>query len=377
MEQEAGWEVPCKCILLPFPVSPLPSPGNLGPERGSVSHCWPPPGSHSLRYFYTAVSRPGLGEPRFIAVGYVDDRQFVSYDSDAETPRMEPRAPWVEREGPEYWEKETRKARNTGKNFKLNLKTLLGYYNQSDDEPHTLQWMYGCDMGPDKSLLRGYCQEAYDGRDYISLNEDLRSWTANDAVSQISKLKSEIVNEADHQRAYLQGPCIDWLHRYLELGNATLLRSDPPKAHVAHHPGSKGDVTLRCWARGFYPADITLIWRREEEEQTQDMELVETRPSGDGTFQKWASLVVPSGEEHKYTCHVYHEGLAEPLTLRWEPPQSTVLIMAVIAGPVLLGAVVIGAVVAVVMKRRRNTGGKGGYYHVVALDICLVGLSKG
>ena len=26
----------------------------------------------------TAVSRPGLGEPRFISVGYVDDTQFVS-----------------------------------------------------------------------------------------------------------------------------------------------------------------------------------------------------------------------------------------------------------------------------------------------------------
>nr|XP_048296748.1 H-2 class I histocompatibility antigen, D-37 alpha chain-like isoform X6 [Myodes glareolus] len=319
--------------------------------------------SHSLRYFYTAVSRPGLGEPRFIAVGYVDDTQFVRFDSDAETPRMEPRALWMEQEGPEYWEKETGKARNTGKNFKWNLQTLRGYYNQSDDEPHTLQWMYGCDMGPDGRLLRGYCQEAYDGRDYISLNEDLSSWTANDAASQISKRKSEKVDEADHQRAYLQGPCIDWLHRYLQLGNATLLRSDPPKAHVTHHTRSKGEVTLRCWALGFYPADITLTWQREEEEQTQDMELVETRPSGDGTFQKWASLVVPSGEEHKYTCHVHHEGLPEPLTLKWEPPQSTVPIMAVIAGLVLLGALtIIVAVVAVVRKRRRNTGGKGGNY---------------
>ncbi|XP_075835407.1 H-2 class I histocompatibility antigen, D-37 alpha chain-like isoform X7 [Microtus pennsylvanicus] len=188
--------------------------------------------SHSLRYFSTIMSRPGLGEPRFIAVGYVDDTQFVRYDSDAETPRMEPRAPWVEQEGPEYWDRETRKARNTGKNFKLNLQTLRGYYNQSDDEPHTLQWMYGCDMGPDGRLLRGYCQEAYDGRDYISLNEDLRSWTATDAASQISKLKSEMVNEADHQRSYLQGPCIDWLQRYLQLGNATLLRSEPPHSMV-------------------------------------------------------------------------------------------------------------------------------------------------
>ncbi|XP_028743791.1 H-2 class I histocompatibility antigen, L-D alpha chain-like isoform X2 [Peromyscus leucopus] len=317
-------------------------------------------GSHSLRYFHTIESRPGLGEPRFISVGYVDDTQFVRFDSDAETPRYEPRAPWMEREGPEYWERNTGIAKNNEQIFRVNLRTLLGYYNQSEGGSHTIQSMHGCDMGSDGRLLRGYRQDAYDGRDYLALNDDLRTWTAADTAAQITRRKLEQAGEAERLRAYLEGTCVEWLLRYLENGKDALQRTDPPKAHVTHHPILKGDVTLRCWALGFYPAEISLIWQRDGEDLIQDMELVETRPSGDGTFQKWAAVVVPSGEEQRYTCHVVHEGLTQPLTLRWEPPQSTVHIWAIIA--VLLGAVIIGGVVAFVRKRRRNTGGKGGNY---------------
>ncbi|XP_054566242.1 saoe class I histocompatibility antigen, A alpha chain-like isoform X1 [Eptesicus fuscus] len=291
-----------------------------------------PPGPHSMRYFSTIWSRPGRGEPRFISVGYVDDTQFVRFDSDAASGRMEPRAPWmqqpwVERERPGYWEEQTLAVKGTAQTFRVNLQTALGYYNQSEDGSHTLQVLSGCDLGPDGRLLRGYSQYAYDGTDYIALNEDLTSWTAADMAAQITKRKWEA--------------------------------ADPPKAHVTHHPVSAREVTLRCWARGFYPADISLTWQRDGEDQTQDMELVETRPAGDGTFQKWAAVGVPPGEEQRYTCHVQHEGLPEPLTLRWEPPPQTFIsIILGIAG----GLVLLGAVAGAVMWGRRRSGGKGGSY---------------
>nr|AAA39552.1 MHC H-2K antigen [Mus musculus]AIC84003.1 MHC H-2K antigen [Mus musculus] len=321
-------------------------------------------GPHSLRYFYTTVSRPGLGEPRFISVGYVDNTEFVRFDSAAENPRDEPRVRWMEQEGPEYWERETQKSKGQKESFRVDLRTALRYYNQSKGGSHTLQVMYGCDVGSDWRLLRGYLQYAYDGRDYIALNEDLKTWTAADMAAQITRHKWEQAGAAELYKAYLEGECVESLRRYLELGNATLLRTDSPKAHVTHHSRPKDKVTLRCWALGFYPADITLTWQLNGEELTQDMELVETRPAGDGTFQKWASVVVPLGKEQNYTCHVYHEGLPEPLTLRWEPPPSTVSNTVIIAVLVVLGAAIVtGAVVAFVMKmRRRNTGGKGGDY---------------
>nr|CAD7711844.1 B [Macaca mulatta] [Macaca mulatta] len=323
-------------------------------------------GSHSLRYFSTAVSRPGRGEPRFISVGYVDDTQFLRFDSDAASPRMEPRAPWAEQEGPEYWEEQTRIAKDITQSFRVSLGNLRGYYNQSEAGSHTLQWMYGCDLGPEGRLLHGYHQFAYDGKDYIALNGDLRSWTAADMAAQNTQRKWEAAREAERMRAHLEGTCVEWLRRHLENGKETLQRADPPKTHVTHHPVSDHEATLRCWALGFYPAEITLTWQRDGEDQTQDTELVETRPVGDGTFQKWAAVVVPSGEEQRYTCHVQHKGLPEPLTLRWEPSsQSTIPIVGIVAGLAVLAVVVTGAVVAAVMWRRKSSGGKGGSYSLL------------
>ncbi|XP_054424588.1 patr class I histocompatibility antigen, A-126 alpha chain-like [Pteronotus mesoamericanus] len=295
-------------------------------------------GLHSLRYFDTAVSGSSRGEHRYIHAGYVDDTQFVRFDSHDKSPRPEQR--WVQRpwlaDEPQHLDRYMRNARDNAQNFRMSLINLRGYYNQSEEGSHTIQVLYGCDVGPDGRFLRGYSQFAYDGADYLSLSEDLRSWTAADSAAQITWRKWEEAGEAEHYRTFLAWECVQWLRSNLQ----AVPRSAPPETHVTHHPISEREVTLRCWARGFYPAEIALTWQREGVEMTQDMELVETRPGGDGTFQKWAAVVVPSGEEQRYTCRVQHEGLPAPLTVRWVPPSQPK------AGLVLLGAAVAGAVVA-------------------------------
>ena len=85
--------------------------------------------------------------------------------------------------------------------------------------------MYGCDEGPDGLLLRGYKQYGYDSRDYLALNEDLRSWTAANTAAQITKRKWEEEGYAESLRNYLEGTCVEWLLRYLENGKDTLLRA--------------------------------------------------------------------------------------------------------------------------------------------------------
>uniref|UniRef100_A0A8D0NW82 Ig-like domain-containing protein n=1 Tax=Sus scrofa TaxID=9823 RepID=A0A8D0NW82_PIG len=277
--------------------------------------------------------------------------------SEAQNPRMEPRAPWVEQEGQEYWDGETQRAKDLVQNFRRNLMILRGYYNQSETGSHTLQLTYGCEEGSHGGPLHAHWQYAYDGEDYITLNEDLSSWTAADMAARVTQRKWDKSRAHERFKSYLEGTCVEWLRRYLENGREMLQRADPPKAYVTCHPSSDNKVTLRCWALGFYPKEISLTWRREGQDQSQDVEVVETRPSGDGTFQKWAALVVPPGEEQSYTCHVQHEGLQEPLTLRWEPSRlSAITIVGIVAGLVLLGAVI------TVIWKKRFSGRKRGSY---------------
>ncbi|XP_036894035.1 HLA class I histocompatibility antigen, alpha chain F-like [Sturnira hondurensis] len=333
--------------------------GTLALTQTGAYECPP-----TLKYFSTIVSGPGRGKYRYLVVGYVDDTEVVRFDSDGARPRLEPRVPWLqqrwaEQEGARFWEEQTHAVRDYGQGFRAILNNLRAHYNQSEDGSNTFQDMSGCVVGLDRRLLRLYSQYAYDGIEYLALNVDLRSETAADTAVHITANRDLVQNpNAEGWKLCLEGLCESWLHLFLAMGKETLLRADPPKAHLTHHPISDHEVTLKCWALGFYPADITLTWQREGEDLTQDMELVETRPAGDGTFQKWAAVVMPPGEEQRYTCHVQHQGLPEPLTLRWEPPPQTTMTFMVIVG-IAAALGVLGAVAAGAVMWRRKCSGRG------------------
>lgn len=120
-------QVPC-----PTPLQAC-APALGSPGKGRGSHSTSPPGSHSLLYYITTTSGPGVREPRVIIVGYVDDTEFMSFDSDTESSRTEPRGSWVKRMGQKFWEEEI----NLAKNFVLwgreDLQLAMSIYNHSDD----------------------------------------------------------------------------------------------------------------------------------------------------------------------------------------------------------------------------------------------------
>ncbi|XP_053336801.1 BOLA class I histocompatibility antigen, alpha chain BL3-7-like [Clarias gariepinus] len=107
-----------------------------------------------------------------------------------------------------------------------------------------------------------------------------------------------------------------------------------------------------------------ITWQKDGEDVHEDVELRETLPNQDGSFQKRSILKVPAEElqKHTYTCVVQHSSLEKELVR--EVPKgggSIAIITAVVAALVALVAVVAGIVVWKKKnsgERRKETDGK-------------------
>ncbi|XP_077779574.1 major histocompatibility complex class I-related protein 1-like [Podarcis muralis] len=280
--------------------------------------------SHSLRYFYTAVSEPGQGLPQFIAVGYVDDQPFVQYDSD--TQEALPQVPWIrkaEKEDPQYWEMSTQLFQGAERVLRRNLVTLQTRFNQSGGFP-SLQEMLGCELRSD-GRKEGYWQFGYNGRDFIAFDKKTLTWTAADTEAQVTKGRWDAelaLNQ--YYKAYLEEICIEWLKRHLDYGKETLLRTEAPVVKVTKKADYDGLETLVCQVHGFYPKEIDANWVKDGEVWQEGTLRGLVAPNSDGTYYLLLSVQIDPEERERFRCRVEHDSLEKPLDVAWEKePGST------------------------------------------------------
>uniref|UniRef100_G1S1N4 Ig-like domain-containing protein n=1 Tax=Nomascus leucogenys TaxID=61853 RepID=G1S1N4_NOMLE len=281
-------------------------------------------GTHSLRYFGLGISDPGHGVPEFISVGYVDSHLITTYDS--VTRQKEPRAPWMaENLAPDHWERGTQLLRGLQQTFKVELKRLQRHYNHSGS--HTYQGMTGCELLEDGSTT-GFLQYAYDGQDFLIFSKDTLSWLAVDNVAN--------QHELHYQRRRMYGLAKE----IREYGKDTL-REQPPLVRVNRKETFPGVTTLFCKAHGFYPPEIYMTWMKNGEEIVQEMDYGDILPSGDGTYQMWASVELDPQSSNLYSCHVEHCGVHMVLQVPQES-ETIPLVMKAISGSIVLVIVLAG-----------------------------------
>ncbi|KAK3514809.1 hypothetical protein QTP70_032428 [Hemibagrus guttatus] len=311
--------------------------------------------THSLQYFYTAVT-PGINFPEFTTVGQVDGGQFVYYDSNIR--KMIPKTEWIQRnEGEEYWNRETQTLQGTQETFKVDVDTLMQRFNHTGGV-HTWQRMYGCELHDD-GTVKGYSQWGYDGEDFISLDLNTVTYTAAKQQALITKNKWDPdTGYNEGRKNYLEKECIEWVKKYVTYGKHTLERKGtvyPPTASVIQKHSPSPEVV--CHATGFFPKEVMISWRKDGEDVNEDVELRETLPNQDGSFQKRSILKVPAEElqKHTYTCVIQHSSLEEELVL--EVPKGGGL-MAIIVGVVVALVVLVAVVAGIMVWKKKNSGFK-------------------
>ncbi|XP_036452665.1 H-2 class I histocompatibility antigen, Q9 alpha chain-like isoform X2 [Colossoma macropomum] len=266
-------------------------------------------GSHSLKHISTGVTA-GVPFPEYTLVGLMDGEPFVYYDSNIK--KMVPKMDWIEQnEGPDYWTTGTQTQKDFQEIFKTSVAVLMKRYNQTTGI-HTFQSMIGCELDDD-GTRRGYLQHGYDGEDFISLDLNTLTWTAANTKAVITKSKWETTTLlANMWTRYLESTCIELIKKYVSYGKDTLERRVFPEVDLFQKDSSSPVV---CHATGFYPREVVISWKKNGEYLHEDVELRETLPNQDGTFQKRSVLRVSPEklDRNEFSCVIQHSSLEKEL----------------------------------------------------------------
>ncbi|KAK3513967.1 hypothetical protein QTP70_000168 [Hemibagrus guttatus] len=276
---------------------------------------------------------------------------------------MIPKTEWMQMifaDDAHYWNRETERVKDRQDQFQNTLAAVRKSLNSSEGV-HTLQRMYSCEVH-DESTKNGSDQYGYDGEDFISLDLNTGTWTAdNDKAELFIKQWDPNRGKAQYWKNYLKSNCIDQLQKFVSYGRETLERKVPPTASVFQKHSPSPEVV--CHATGFFPKAVNISWRKDGEDMHKNVEVRETLPNQDGSFQKRSILKVPAEElqKHTYTCVIQHSSLKEELVL--EVPKgggsdrgSGGGLMAIIVGVVVALVVLVAVVAGIMVWKKKNSG---------------------
>uniref|UniRef100_A0A3B3QID2 Ig-like domain-containing protein n=1 Tax=Paramormyrops kingsleyae TaxID=1676925 RepID=A0A3B3QID2_9TELE len=245
--------------------------------------------TRSLQYVYSGSSGiPNL--PEFMTVGLVDGEPFTYYDSNAVDA--------------DYWDRNTQVSMDTEPAFKNNIEVAKQRFNQTGGI-HTVQWMYGCEWDDETGATGAFHLYDYDGSDFIAL--DFRTMT----------YVAPVIAELENIESYFTQECIDWLKKYVSYGKSTLERTVHPVVSLLQKDPSS---PVTCHATGFFPKGIVVTWRKDGEDMHSNVEVGETLPNGDGTFQITSKLTVKPEDwkMNSYSCVVQHKSLQDDIAVLLE-----------------------------------------------------------
>ncbi|XP_077017561.1 HLA class II histocompatibility antigen, DM beta chain [Tamandua tetradactyla] len=117
-------------------------------------------------------------------------------------------------------------------------------------------------------------------------------------------------------------------------------RTRPPTVQVAKTTpfNTEKSVMLACYVWGFYPADVTISWRKNGEIIPPHSSAHKiAQPNGDWTYQTTSHLALNPSIWDTYTCVVEHIGAAEPISQDWTPGLSPMQTVKISVSAVTLG----------------------------------------
>uniref|UniRef100_A0A8C4L4T3 Fc fragment of IgG receptor and transporter n=1 Tax=Equus asinus asinus TaxID=83772 RepID=A0A8C4L4T3_EQUAS len=169
----------------------------------------------SLLYHFTAVSSPAPGAPAFWVSGWLGPQQYLSYNN--LRAQAEPCGAWVwENQVSWYWEKETTDLRKKEKLF------LDAFQVLTEEGPHTLQGLLGCELNPDNTSVP-VAKFALNGEDFMEFDLKLGAWNGDWpealAIGQRWARQADAVN---NEKTFLLYSCPHRLLGHLERGRGNL-----------------------------------------------------------------------------------------------------------------------------------------------------------